>query len=92
MSFNEQQNLVDAQLDRQVALEVGVQWYEAGSKYSFTGELHLRAPHPAAPPLSPPPLGFCLNNPLSPAFWLAPDARDLYMYVCLSVSKVRQGL
>jgi hypothetical protein len=33
-----------------------------------------------------------LNNPLSPAFWLAPDARDLYMYVCLSVSKVRQGL
>jgi hypothetical protein len=92
MSFNEQQNLVDAQLDRQVALEVGVQWYEAGSKYSFTGELHLRAPHPAAPPPLAPPLRFCLNNPLSPAFWLAPDARDLYMYVCVSVSKVRQGL
>jgi hypothetical protein len=37
MSSDEQQGLVDAQLDRQVILEVKAQWYDAGSKYSFTG-------------------------------------------------------
>ena len=37
MSSDEQQGLVDAQVDRQVILEVKAQWYDAGSKYSFTG-------------------------------------------------------
>jgi hypothetical protein len=69
MSSDEQQGLVDAQLDRQVILEVKAQWYDAGSKYSFTG-----APPPPSVSLPPPALptstrfSFYTPPPLLPRF------------------------
>ena len=82
MSSDEQQGLVDAQVDRQVILEVKAQWYDAGSKYSFTG--------------APPPLPFrCPLQPFPRALvsrFTPPPPPPAVHFVVGRASQERQGL